>query len=208
MQRIDYYLSLNSPWAFLGAARLEEMARRHRVDVRVKPIDFGTVFPASGGLPLPKRAPQRQAYRMMELKRWSAHLGIPLNLEPRHFPAPEKLAGRFVLAAEAVGGRPMALAHAILAAVWQQERNVAEVGTLEMLATETGHHAPALAAKAYEPDTQFRYEAITREAVERGVFGAPSYVLPDGEIFWGQDRLDFLERALEQGRARVDEPAA
>jgi 2-hydroxychromene-2-carboxylate isomerase len=208
MQRIDFYLTLNSPWTFMGMSRLEEMAARHRVDVAVKPVDFGTIFPQSGGLPLPKRAPQRQAYRMMELKRWSARLGVPLNFQPAYFPAPEKLAARFVLAAEATGGRPFALAHAILAAVWQQERNIAEVGTLETLAAETGHHPPALAAKAYEPDTQFRYEALTAEALERGVFGAPSYVLPDGEIFWGQDRLDFLEEALAAGRARVDDTAA
>lgn len=198
MAPLDAYISLISPWSFFGMARLEEIARRHRTKVNVKPVDFGTVFPASGGLPLAKRAPQRQAYRMMELKRWSRHLGIPIAFEPRFFPAPEKLAARFVIAAELTGGRPLELAHAILAAVWQQERNIAEVGTLEMLAAETGHHPPALAAKAYEPDTQFRYEALTEEALERGVFGAPSYVLQDGEIFWGQDRLDFLERALAE----------
>lgn len=201
MQTLDLYLSLNSPWSFLGMARLEEIARRHRAQVRVRPVDFGTIFPASGGLPLGKRAPQRQAYRLVELQRWSKHLDVPLTLHPAYFPAPEKLAARFVLAAELTGGRPFALAQAILAAVWQQERNIAEVGTLEALAEETGHHAVALSAKAYEPDTQFLYERLTQEALERGVFGAPSYVLADGEIFWGQDRLDFLERALAERAA-------
>lgn len=198
MPRIDLYISLNSPWSFLAMDRLAEIARRHRAQVAVKPVDFGTIFPATGGLPLPKRAPQRQAYRLVELTRWSAHLGVPLTLHPRHFPAPEKLAARFVLAAEATGGRPFALARAILAAVWQQERNIAEVGTLEALAAETGHHPVALAAKAYDPETGFRYEALTAEALERGVFGAPSFVTEDGEIFWGQDRLDFLDRKLAQ----------
>lgn len=196
MRSLDYYLSLRSPWAFLGARRLEEIAQRHRVKVAVKSVDFGVIFPASGGLPLPKRAPQRQAYRMMELKRWSAHLEIPMVFEPRCLPVPEELAARFVIAAEATGGDPLRLAHAILAAIWQQERNVAEVGTLEAIASETGHHANTLAAKAFDPETQVRYEALTQEALERGVFGAPSYVLEDGEIFWGQDRLDLLERAL------------
>ena len=196
MRRLDYYLSLRSPWAFLGAKRLEEIARRNRVKVAVKPVDFGTIFPASGGLPLPKRAPQRQAYRMMELKRWSAHLESPMVFEPRCLPVPEELAARFVIAAEAIGGDPLRLAHAILAAIWQEERNIAEVGTLEAIASETGHHANTLAAKAFDPETQVRYEALTQEALERGVFGAPSYVLEDGEIFWGQDRLDLLERAL------------
>ncbi|WP_208539138.1 2-hydroxychromene-2-carboxylate isomerase [Algihabitans albus] len=196
MRRLDYYLSLRSPWAFLGSHRLEQIAQRHRIKIAVKPVDFGVVFPASGGLPLPKRAPQRLAYRMMELKRWSAHLGVAMVFEPSCLPAPEGLAARFVIAAEATGGDPLQLAHAVLAAIWQQERNIAEVGTLEAIAAETGHNSGALAAKAFDPETQFRYEALTQEALERGVFGAPSYVLENGEIFWGQDRLEFLERAL------------
>lgn len=196
MRQLDYYLSLRSPWAFLGSQRLEQIARRQKVGVAVKPVDFSVIFPASGGLPLPKRAPQRQAYRMMELKRWSAHLGIKMVFEPRYQSAPEGLAARFVIASQAIGGDPLRLAHALLAAMWQQERNIAEVGTLEAIAAETGHHAATLAAKALHPDIQARYEALTQEALERGVFGAPSYVLADGEIFWGQDRLELLERAL------------
>lgn len=196
MRQIDYYLSLRSPWAFLGADRLEQIALRHRVRIAVKPVDFGVIFPASGGLPLPKRAPQRRAYRMMELKRWSAHLGIKMVFEPRYQSAPEGLAARFVVASEAVGGDPLRLAHAILSAMWQQERNIADVGTLQAIATETGHHAATLAAKAVDPEIQARYEALTEQALACGVFGAPSYVLADGEIFWGQDRLDLLDRAL------------
>jgi len=86
---IDYYASLNSPWTHLGAQRLEALAARHRAEVRIFPVNFGVIFPASGGLPLPKRAPQRQAYRLMELERWRAHLGIPIHIKPRFFPANE-----------------------------------------------------------------------------------------------------------------------
>ena len=88
-RHIDYYLSLNSPWAYLGSRRLEQIALRHRVEVRVKPVDFGTIFPQTGGLPLPKRAPARQAYRLTELARWQSLLEMPLNLHPRYFGAPE-----------------------------------------------------------------------------------------------------------------------
>src|SRR4028118_2293963 len=86
---IDYYASLNSPWTHLGAARIEALAAKHGAALRIWPVDFGTVFAGSGGLPLPKRSPQRQAYRMQELARWRDQLGIPITLQPRFFPANE-----------------------------------------------------------------------------------------------------------------------
>ncbi len=194
---IDYYITLISPWAYLGSQRFAEIAQRHRAQVRVKPVNFGEIFPRTGGLPLAKRAPERQAYRMVELKRWSKYLDIPINLEPAFFPAPEQTAACMVIAAGETGGQPLELAQAFGRAVWEQERNIADVGTCEAIAMETGHHAVDLLAKALDPATRSRHEALTEEAVTRGVFGAPSYVYRD-EIFWGQDRLDFLDRALAE----------
>jgi 2-hydroxychromene-2-carboxylate isomerase len=194
-RHIDYYLSLNSPWAYLGSQRLEQIALRHRVEVRVKPVDFGTIFPQTGGLPLPKRAPARQAYRLTELARWQSLLEMPLNLHPRYFGAPELAAACAVIAAGESGGDPLALAHAVLRAVWAEERNIADAGTLSALAGETGHHGLHVMARAYDPQTRASYRALTAEALAAGVFGAPSYIF-EGELFWGQDRLDFLDRAL------------
>jgi 2-hydroxychromene-2-carboxylate isomerase len=195
---IDYYLTLISPWAYLGSQRFAEIARRHGAEVRVKPVNFGEIFPRTGGLPLAKRAPERQAYRLVELKRWSEHLGIPIHLQPKHFPAPEALAARMVIAAGETGGKPLELAQAFGTAVWEQERDIGDAATSEAIAAETGHDAAALRARAEEADTEVRHAALTEEALSRGVFGAPSYVYKD-EIFWGQDRLDFLDRALAKG---------
>ncbi len=192
---VDYYLTLISPWAYLGSPRFEEIAARHGAEVRVKPVDYGVIFPRTGGLPLAKRAPERQAYRLMELARWPAHLNMPLNVHPAHFPVPDGDAAHLVLAAGASGGDPLKLAHAILRAVWPEERNIADAATLEEIARETGHDGPALTAQAKAPEIQKMREAHTEEAIARGVFGAPTYV-HNGELFWGQDRLDFLDRAL------------
>ena len=195
---IDYYLSLRSPWAYLGSGRLEEMAARHGAEVAVKPVDFGTIFPQTGGLPLPKRAPARQAYRMMELRRWRARLDLPLNLEPAGFAAAEAPAARLVIAAGDSGGDPLRLAHAVLRAVWVEERRIDDDATLKAIAEETDHDGAALVARAEQPEAAAAYEALTREALSRGVFGAPTYVYRD-ELFWGQDRLDFLDQALGEG---------
>ena len=192
---IDYYLTLNSPWAYLGSARFAELAKKHGAEVRVKSANFGEVFPRTGGLPLPQRAPQRQAYRLVELQRWRDFLGIPINLKPAHFPAQEGLAARMVIAAGGSGGHPLALAHAFGKALWEQERDFADPATCEAIAGETGHDGARLRAAAEDPSMEQRHSEITEEAIARGVFGSPSYVYKD-EIFWGQDRLDFLDRAL------------
>lgn len=195
--QIDYYVSLNSPWTHLGAARLEAMVARHGATLRIHPVDFSTIFAASGGLPLPRRSPQRQAYRMMELRRWRERLGVPIQLQPKFFPAREALPAHAVIAVrESFGDAPaIALAHAILKALWEQERDTGDAATVADLATGVGLDGDAVLRLAEEPRWMERRAADTQAALERGVFGAPSYVLGE-EIFWGQDRLDFLEHAL------------
>jgi len=183
MKTIDYYLSPASPWTYLGHARLAEIGRRHGAAIRAKPVDFGVIFPQSGGLPLPKRAPQRQAYRLMELKRWKAHLGLPLVVQPKHFPVNADAAAALICAA--AEEKRMAIAGELLAALWKDDRNLADPALLKEIGARYGVAAGDAA----------QYKAYTEEATARGIFGAPSFVYRD-EIFWGQDRLEFLDRAL------------
>ena len=199
-QHIDYYASLNSPWTHLGAARIEALAAKHSATMRIYPVDFGTVFAGSGGLPLPKRAPQRQAYRLMELRRWRDFLGVPINVEPKFFPSSEELSAPCVIALrETQGDAPaIRLAHRVLKAVWQDELNPGDAATLAKLIAEVGLDAEAVMQLGAEPRWTERRNADTQAALARGVFGAPSYVIGD-EIFWGQDRLEFVERKLARG---------
>lgn len=198
--RIDYFASLNSPWTHFGAARLEAMAARHGAGLRIHLVDFAVIFPASGGVPVARRSPQRQAYRMQELARWRDHLGIPLHPRPRPFPADERLAAQCVVAArDTLGDGPaVALAHRLLRALWEEERDFGDPATLAALIGEAGLDPVALPALGAEPRWAERRVADTEAALARGVFGAPSYVV-GAEVFWGQDRLDFLDRRLAQG---------
>lgn len=193
---IDYYHSLISPWSYLGGPRLGDIAAAAGATVNVKPIDLARVFPVSGGLPLAKRADQRRAYRLAELARWRDHLGMPLNIEPRSFPTAEGLAARTVIAAREAGADAARLSNAILRAVWAEQRDIADRETLVAICAETGHDGAALTAAAETDAIAAIYAADTGEAIARGVFGAPTYVF-EGELFWGQDRLDFLARALD-----------
>jgi len=197
---IDYFMAPQSPWTYLGHQRLTHMAQAHGATVRVKPVDIGgQIFPASGGLPVGQRAPQRQAYRLVELKRFSAFLDLPLNLHPRYFPVSGDDASRLIIAVAEHDGEAaaMRLSGALLALVWAQERNLADAAVLAEVLHE--HHLPPeRLAQSQQADVQARYQAHTEEALNLGVFGAPTYVL-SGELFWGQDRLDFLERRLALG---------
>ncbi|SHG67374.1 2-hydroxychromene-2-carboxylate isomerase [Pollutimonas bauzanensis] len=198
MKTIHYYLTPKSPWTYLGHERLLAIAQRHGATVEPRPMGLSeSIFPASGGLPLNQRPPQRQAYRLVELKRWSEHLGLPLNLHPEFFPVDDVDAAKMVAAAVQLEGNDAALrlAGGLLRGVWAQERDISDPQTLIQIGNECKLDGQALysgreAAAAL-------YERYTREALALQVFGAPWYEY-EGASFWGQDRLDFLDRALAE----------
>lgn len=196
-----YYLAPPSPYVYLGHQRFVELARQYGVEVDVRPINLAArVFPVSGGLPLPQRPPQRRAYRLVELQRWSEYRGLPLNLQPRFFPVADDPAARLIIAAKLRHGADAALAvtGGVTRAVWAEERNIADADTLLAIADAAGLDSAALLQAAQDAAIQAEYERYTEDAIAAGVFGAPWYIV-DGEPFWGQDRLDFVERAFQRG---------
>jgi carboxymethylenebutenolidase len=197
MADIQYYFAPQSPWTDLGHLRFWDIARHHRVRIEVLPVDLGgKVFPVSGGQPLGKRAPQRQAYRLVELQRFADYLHAPLQLQPRYFPVAGDDAARLIIAVDLHDGTDAAMhiTDAVLRAVWVEQRNIADEATLATMLRERELPARRL-EDSHSQAAQERYEANTQRAIDAGVFGAPSYVI-DGEIFWGQDRLDFVARKL------------
>lgn len=195
---IDYFLSPVSPWTYLGGPRLDRMAKTFGAEIRYIPCDYGKIFAVSGGLPLPQRPKQRQAYRLVDLERWRDHLGMSLALHPKFVPVPPELAARTIIAARQSGADAGIVANALLRAVWAEERNVADRDTVAAICRDCGLDGAALVAAAESPASGAEYEANTAEAIERQVFGAPTYIYRD-KPYWGQDRLDFLERALAAG---------
>lgn len=198
MKTIRYFFSPQSPWTYLGHERLLAVAHKHDAVVEPRPIALGErIFPISGGLPLGKRSPQRQAYRLVELKRWSEYLGVPLNLHPKFFPVKDVDAATMIAAAIRSDGNAaaMKLAGGVFRAVWALDADIADRDTLIRIARECGLDGESLYAA--RESAQDLYEQFTKEAIDLQVFGAPWYEYK-GEPFWGQDRLDFLERALSQ----------
>ena len=195
-KRIDYFYTHASPWAYLGSVRFKSIADRASAVINYRPCNLGKIFPLSGGVTLPKRSEQRKRYRMFELKRWRDHLGIEIILEPAFERADDTLANRMVIAADKQGLETNRLSYAILRGLWAEQRNIAEDAELATIASSQGMDGTALLAAAKSDEIGGIYDAYTDEAIKQQVFGAPTYII-DGEPFWGQDRLDFVERALQ-----------
>ena len=194
---IDYYHFLVSPWSYLGIRRFNDVVAKHNAVVNYKPVSVMDTFDKMGGTPPAKRHPSRQRFRMDELKRWSKHLNIPINLEPTFWPVDQTLAAQMVLAVHAAGCKAGRLSDALLTAVWAEDRNIAEEETLAAIAQHCGFDSKVLIAQAKSDAMIEAYKASTSEAHERDVFGSPTYVY-NGENYWGQDRIDFLDRALAE----------
>ena len=194
-KQVDYYICLISPYTYMGDAGLTKIAKKHNARINYKPVNLGQIFPETGGLPLAKRAPARQAYRMQELTRWRDFLGLPMNLTPAHFPTAEWPAAGMVIAAIEQNLNPGDLVNGFLSAVWAEERDISDKDTMITIANEKGFDGSALFVAAEASAIREAWDVNSSVAIAAGVFGAPTYVY-DGQIYWGQDRLDFLERAL------------
>lgn len=201
---ISYYFTLVSPFTYLGHGEFLRIAKAYGAQIAYKPVFLGKIFPESGGVPLAQRHVSRQAYRFVELARWAHRRGLPLNLRPKYFPCDITLADRVAIA---LGDDIEAYMPAVLAGLWAQDLNLADEAVIAGILAKSGLDAPAIIATAKTQAIQDRYDTNNAEALALGVFGSPAYVL-NGEIFWGQDRLDLLEDALKTGRAPFVAPSA
>lgn len=193
------FYGISSPWAYFGLPRLRALVARHGARLVLRPI---RVIEANGGIPLRTRAQPRQDYHALELARWRDFLRMPLNLAPRFYPCRTiETAAQAVIAVQEAGLDAVAFSFAVQRALWAEEQDIADLATLQTLARATlGEAGVALIRDPALPRHVAAWQANLAEAEARGIFGTPTYVFRD-ELFWGQDRLDFLERALARAAA-------
>jgi 2-hydroxychromene-2-carboxylate isomerase len=208
IDRIDYYFSLVSPWAYMGHGPFLDIVKRYGLHVAYKPVPLGKVFAETGGLPLGKRAPARQRYRILELQRWREKRGLNFKLRPKNWPFDGGLADCFVIAMIDAGHDPDRFLRRAFAAVWEDELSLADEASLIRAAEQADVPNPGgLIAAAKTDEVRAQYDEHYREAVAADAFGSPVYVR-DGEAFWGQDRLDLFEDAVKSGRPGYRSDAA
>ncbi len=199
-RQVDYYFSFQSPWAYIGHHLFCEVAKTHDLKVNYKPVVLVDLFSETGGLPLMKRHPVRQRYRMFELQRWRDKRGLKFHLQPANWPFNARLADGVVIAAIEAGLDPEPFMRRAFAAVWEDQLNLADPATLIKLANESGLPGKQLVERSGSEEIGAAYEQNRQHALAADVFGSPVYVL-DGEVFWGQDRIELLADALKSGRA-------
>jgi 2-hydroxychromene-2-carboxylate isomerase len=196
---LDYYFSIVSPWAYIGHDALHDVVARNDVAVNYKPMALLEVFDTTGTPRLPDRHQTRKDYRMLELQRWREKRGLSFNLQPAHWPFPFQTADCMIIAAVEAGGDPAGFMRTVFKGIWEEQKNYAEDGELVAAADANGLSGAELLAAARSDANQAAYDGNTSGFLAIGGFGAPTYIV-NGEIFWGQDRIDLLEDALKSGR--------
>ncbi|HEX9209995.1 MAG TPA: 2-hydroxychromene-2-carboxylate isomerase [Bradyrhizobium sp.] len=195
-QVIEYFFSISSPWAYLGAERLVALAGRH--NLRIKPL-LMTTIDEHGWIPLKSKPPVRQRYVRSEIGRWSRHLGVHMQVDNRPSdlkdPTP---AAMMVVAAETTGAEGLPLALALQRAYWESAADIGAPGIRREIADANGYDGRRLLSCEQTQDVGERWKENRTRAIECGVFGSPTYLF-DGELYWGQDRLDFLEHHVVTG---------
>ncbi|MEO0809968.1 MAG: 2-hydroxychromene-2-carboxylate isomerase [Pseudomonadota bacterium] len=188
---IDYYYAPISGFAYLGEPRLMELARQAKATILFKPVDIAAVFAAAETTPPFKQSPARLAYRFADMKRQAERRGLPLNPKPKYWPVPPALAGRIILSAQSAGYEPHIASFSLLSAIYAQDRDISDEATVLAVLNEAGLDGAGLLELAKTPEAEAAFKKITQDAIDRGVFGSPTYFLGD-EMFFGQDRLGDL----------------
>ena len=195
--KIEYYYALPSPFAYLGSTKFQSIVKKFNAEVLEKPCDLvGGIFSKTGGIPVPQRSPQRQKYRLDELKRCSEFLNIKINIKPNFFPPKDPhISAKFTIAANLLGVK-IIFGHALMKQLWAEEKNISEEKNIKLASDHFKIDFKELSILANSEQVSKIYADNTSEAVEKNVFGVPTYIF-NNELFWGQDRLEFLERALK-----------
>lgn len=194
---IEYYAAMTSPWTYLGHDRICKLAQQYNAAIQFKPADFGVIFEKTGGLPLGKRSPERQKYRLQELARWREELNVKLELEPKFFPVSPAKASLLCIQASQEGSPNLELSGAIMKAAWAEDRDISDDATLIDIANSVGLNGAQLLKGSSNDANIAHFKQNTQEAIAKGAFGAPTYIIGE-DIFWGQDRLLFVEKKLKQ----------
>lgn len=195
MQNIDYFMSPSSPWTYLGSKLFTQFVSESKRQVNVYPVNFGQIFSVSGGLPLPKRAPQRQSYRLLELKRWKQRRNSSMKIEPSNFPSTKNISSLAIIAVRELDLDALAFSNSILAALWEDDKNIDDPEVIKGVCKTEGLNPEEIMDNALSRAIEIIFEQNTKHAIQNGIFGAPTYLI-DGELFWGQDRLDFVAEKL------------
>ena len=195
--KVEYYYSVASPYAYLGVKKFQEIVKKYSLEVIEKPIDLvGTVFAETGGTPVPKRHPSRQKYRLIEIERFGKKLNININKQPKFFPPADPHKAALFTIASIKAGLSIDFGKEVLTKLWSEEKDTSQDSVLEEVCSKFKLNFNEIKTLANSEEVKGIYLSNSNDAIAKGVFGAPSFIM-NKELFWGQDRLDFLEDKIK-----------
>lgn len=197
---IDYYYTSTSPFTWFGQQALCELAEKHGKQINYKPVNLMEVWKVSGAVAPPQRPPMRQRYRLLELQRIAHFRGLSIIPQPDSFPANPERADLCCAVLVVQGKDPGPFLLSVGEALWSQDRQVADENVLAELLDKAGHSGASIVETSKEPEFADIRSANSGDAIELDVIGAPSYVY-ENEVFWGQDRIEYLDKMIVTGRA-------
>lgn len=200
MTVIDYYFTSISPFTYLGHEEIRSVAGRHNAKLAVKPIDLKVIWSVTGHLPLAQRPALRQDYRIIDLKRIAERRGLPINVRPKFFPADASFADLVTVALVSMQIDPLDFMETVFTGTWVRDEDIADRVQIEAYLEQLGLPAAEAIERAEAPESAAIRKANSDAAIAAAIAGSPGFVL-NGEPFFGQDRIDDLEHALDTGRA-------
>jgi 2-hydroxychromene-2-carboxylate isomerase len=194
---LEFWYDFASPFSYLASTQVERVAASTGADLAWRPFLLGGLFKLIGtpSVPLFEMPEPKRNYVILDQVRWADHWGVPFRF-PSRFPVNTVTPLRMALCA---GEKVAPFTHAVYRAFWVEDRDISDPATLSDLASAVGLDGPALLARTQEPVVKEELKARTEEAARRGICGAPSFFVGD-LLFWGQDRLLHVEKALRGWR--------
>ena len=193
---VDYYIATQSPWTYLATPRVNDLVKKHNIDIVWKPFNIAEVFKKNGTAMVKDRPKPVQINRLNELKRWSDYLNIPLNLEPKYFPVDMTLSHKTIIYCQNNNIDPYSIAFLFMQAVWADDKDISNENTVKELCKLCKLDDVNIMDAISTSKISDLYLKNTEDALNNNVWGAPTFVL-DNELFWGQDRINFLERKIQ-----------
>lgn len=193
---LDYYFATPSPWAYLATPRVIELQKKYDLKINWKPSDLMEIFAIHGVANVKDRPQPVQLNRLTELKRWSKFLGTPLIIQPKFFPVDPTLSHRTIILAQKNNINVENLIFSFQKAVWADEKNISDENIIIEICKTNNFNSNSIIEDANSEEIINEYKSNTQEALSKNVWGSPTFIY-NNELFWGQDRIDFLERAIQ-----------
>ena len=193
---LDYYFATPSPWAYFATPRIKKIQEKYNLKINWKPCNLAKIFSINGTLNVKDRPLPVQINRLNELKRWSDFLNMPNSIKPKYFPVDPTISHKIIIIAQNKNMDPFDITFTFMKSVWADEKDITDDETIKNICKQNNISSDSILDEANSSEINNQYLKNTEEALKNNVWGSPTFIY-NNELFWGQDRIEFLERAIQ-----------